>query len=132
VIVLDASAAVELLLLTAGATAVRERISRVDETLHVPHLFDVEVVSALRRYRMTGALSRERAQEVLDDLLQLRVVRYSHHVLLPRVWDLTRTLGAYDAVYIALAEALRAPLVTFDGRLARTAGHRARVELLEP
>ncbi|HEV8586034.1 MAG TPA: type II toxin-antitoxin system VapC family toxin [Methylomirabilota bacterium] len=130
-IVLDASAAVELLLVTAGSAAVRERVSRIDETLHVPHLFDVEVVSALRRHRITGTLGHERAREALDDFLQLRAVRYPHQVLLPRIWELARTLTAYDAAYIALAEALRAPLVTFDGHLARTTGHRAQVELLE-
>ena len=68
--------------------------------------------------------------EALADLAELPLRRYPHHFLLPRVWDLRNNLTAYDAVYIALAEALDAPLLTRDRRLATAAGHHARVELV--
>jgi predicted nucleic acid-binding protein len=131
VIVLDASAVVELLLATARGAAVRARIAEPEESLHAPHLLDVEVAQVLRRYHLAGDLGAGRAREALADLADLPVSRYPHDVLLPRVWELRRSVTAYDAVYVALAEALRAPLLTFDRRLAGAPGHRARVEILE-
>ncbi len=129
-IVLDASAAIELLLVTARGSAVRERIARPEESLHAPHLLDVEVAQVLRRYQLSGALANDRARQALRDLADLDISRYPHDVLLPRVWELRRAVTAYDAVYLALAEALDAALLTFDRRLASAAGHGARVEIV--
>lgn len=126
-IVLDASAVIELLLGTAPGVAAR--IARRGESLHAPHLLDVEVAHVLRRLQASGDLTEERGRQALEDLADLDLERYPHHDLLPRVWELRRNLTAYDAVYVALAEALRAPLLTLDGRLAASAGHRARIEL---
>jgi len=77
-----------------------------------------------------GAISDARAQEALRDLRDLPITRYPHHVLLDRVWDLRHNLTAYDAAYVALAEALDASLVTRDARLAAGSRRVVRVELL--
>jgi predicted nucleic acid-binding protein len=128
VIVLDASAVVELLLGSPRGAMVRARIQRPDESLHAPHLLDVEVASVLRRYHLSGEISDDEGREALADLAGLDIARYPHDPLLPRVWELRRSVTAYDAVYLALAEVLEAPLLTLDRRLARARGHGARVE----
>lgn len=129
-IVVDASALLEALLRTPAAAAVEERLFDVGHTLHGPHLIDIEVAQVLRRYAATGQIEPGRCGDALDDLSDFPLHRYPHDVLLPRVWELRHNLTAYDAVYIALAEALDARLVTRDRRLAATSGHRARVDLV--
>lgn len=129
-IVLDASAAVEVILnLPRAASEVRARLARTGETLHVPHLFDLEVVAAIRRHALRGALSEGRTRRALDALDDLRATRYSHVPLRPRIWELRENVTPYDAAYVALSEALPAPLVTVDAALAGAAGARAKVEL---
>ena len=128
-IVLDASAVVELVLGSERGSVVRARIQRPDESLHAPHLLDVEVASVLRRYQLSGELSSDEGREALSDLAGLDVVRYPHDALLPRVWELRTHVTPCDAVYLALAEILDAPLITLDRRLARARGHGARVEV---
>lgn len=128
-IVLDASAVVELVLGSRRGATIRTRISDPDESLHAPHLLDVEVASVLRRYQLSGELSAAQGREALADAAALDIVRYPHDVLLPRVWELRSVVTAYDAVYLALAEILGAPLITLDRRLARARGHRARIEV---
>jgi predicted nucleic acid-binding protein len=128
-IVVDASAILEVLLQTAAAEAVSRRIFAPDEILCAPHLIDVEVAQVLRRYVRTAAMSAQRGEEALRDLADLPVHRYPHHLLLPRVWQLRDQLTAYDAVYLALAEALDAPLVTRDRALGSVRSE-ARVEVL--
>jgi predicted nucleic acid-binding protein len=130
VIVLDASAALELLLNTEGGAKVRERIADPSESLHSPHLLAVEVTQVLRRYVAGSAISAEVAEAALDDLAALDIAHYSHEPLLARVWQLRDNVTAYDAVYLALAEVLEAPLLTFDRRLATSPGHDAIVELV--
>ena len=129
-IVLDASAAIEWLLQTAAGARVEDRIFSREATLHAPHLFDVEVAQVLRRYVGAGILTASRGHEALDDLRALPLTRYPHDLLLGRVWELRNNLTAYDAVYVALAEALDAPLVTCDRKLAAAAGDDARVEVV--
>jgi predicted nucleic acid-binding protein len=130
VIVIDASAVLEVLLRTPVASAIERRLFAAGEALHAPHLIDVEVAHVLRRYAAAGDMSAERGREALEDLADLSVRRYPHDILLPRVWELRANLTAYDAVYVALAEALGAPLFTRDRRLAGAAGHSARVEVV--
>jgi predicted nucleic acid-binding protein len=130
VIVADASAIVELLLDTETGAMVAERLLDPAETLHVPHLLDVEVTHALRRYALSGAIEAEEGEDALDGLMALPLHRYAHSSLLQRAWQLRGSLSAYDAVYVALAEFLSAPLVTADRRLAAAHGHGARVELI--
>ena len=129
-IVIDASAVLELLLTTSTGAQIEQRVFSTGETLHAPHLLDLEVVQVLRRYSVAGDMSPQRAQEALNDPADLPLNRYPHDVFLFRIWELRHNLTAYDTAYLALAEALAAPLVTCDARLASAPGHRARVELL--
>lgn len=128
-IVLDASAAIEWLLQSAAGARIDKRIFSPSESLHTPHLLDVEVAQVMRRYVREGKISDRRGEEALADLGDLPLNRYPHDFLLPRVWDLRATLTAYDAVYVALAEVLDAPLLTCDGRIASAPGHHANIEL---
>jgi predicted nucleic acid-binding protein len=130
VIVLDASAVLELLLATPAGRAVADRIAPRAETLHAPHLLDLEVAQVLRRYAARGVLGAARAGEALEDLADLDVARYGHELLLPRIWELRHDATACDAAYLALAELLGAPLLTRDARLASLRAARARVELI--
>jgi predicted nucleic acid-binding protein len=130
VIVPDASAVLEVLLCTPRADTVSRRLFDRRQTLHAPHLLHVEVAQVIRRYAANGEIDQERGRAALDDLADLPLRRYPHDFLLPRVWNLRHNLTAYDAVYVALAEALDAALVTRDQRLAVATGHHARVELV--
>jgi predicted nucleic acid-binding protein len=129
-IVLDASALVELLLGSELGQAIATRISEPSLGLHVPHLVDVEVAQALRRYVRDGHLDPSDAGAALEDLRSLDLERHGHEPLLDRVWALRQNLTAYDAVYVALAEALDAKLLTCDGRLARSPAAAGRVDLV--
>ena len=129
-IVVDASAVLEALLRTPAAKAVEKRLFERSQTLHAPHLLDVEVAQVVRRYAANGEIDTERGRMALDDLADLPLRRYPHDFLLPRVWELRHNLTAYDAMYVALAEVLDAPLLTRDRRLAAAPGHHARIELV--
>ena len=128
-IAVDASALVEVLLRTEKGVRIQERLLSERESLHSPHLLDVEVTQVLRRYEASGSLDARRGEQALADLADFPIHRYPHDWLLPRVWQLRRNVTAYDGAYVALAEALDAPLVSCDGRLASAPGHSARVEL---
>ena len=128
-IVMDASAVLEVLLQMPAASRVSRRIFAAGETLHAPHLLDVEIAQVLRRYARSGIISSDRGAEALTDLADLPIHRYPHFILLPRIWQLRHNLTAYDAAYLALAEALDAPLLT-RGRALASAGDRIRVEVL--
>jgi predicted nucleic acid-binding protein len=130
VIVVDASALLEALLCTPSAKAVEERLFAPGQTLHAPHLLDVEIAQVIRRYAANGEIDSDRGRSALTDLADFPLRRYPHEFLLPRIWALRNNLTAYDAAYVALAEALDAPLLTRDKRLAAAAGHRAQIELL--
>ena len=96
--------------------------------MHSPDLLDVEVAQVVRRCAANGAIESERGRTALVDLADFPVRRYPHGLLMPRAWQLRNNLTAYDAVYVVLAEALAAPLLTRDRRLADTASRRVRVE----
>lgn len=128
-IVVDASVLIEVLLKTDSGQRVRPRLFE-DESLHAPHLVDVEVTHVVRRLERLGSLPAGRGVEALEDLIDLQITRYPHHMLLFRMWELRHNLTAYDAAYVALAEALDAPLLTCDAALASAPGHSARVELV--
>jgi predicted nucleic acid-binding protein len=129
VIVLDASAAVEWLLRTSAGQRIEGRIYSQNESLHAPHLLDIEVTHVLRRLTREGIITSQRSEEALGDLLNLRITRYPHFVLLSGIWKLRHNVSAYDAVYVVLAEQLGASLITRDSRLASASGHGAQIEL---
>lgn len=128
-LVLDTSAALEALLVgTEQAESLRRRLAEVGELL-APHLIDTEMLHALRRLVRLGTIGEDRASDVRRDFARLSLIRCPHEPLSDRIWQLRANLTAYDATFVALAEALEAPLVTCDGRLAATPGHDAQIEL---
>jgi len=129
VIVLDASAAVDWLLQTPAGRQIDRRIFARNESLHAPHLLDLEVAQVLRRLVREGMISSPRAAHAVEDLLDLRVTRYPHFLLLPRIWQLRLNLSAYDAAYVALAEKLPGTLISRDRRLQSARGHAAQIEV---
>src|SRR5262249_32609076 len=126
VIVVDASALLEFLLQTPLGARIEARIFRDDDELHAPHLVDVEVTQGLRRLVRAGDVSAGRAEEAIVDLADLDLYRHSHLTLLGRAWKLRDNITAYDAMYVSLAEALDATIVTCDVPLAKSPGHRAK------
>ena len=128
-IVLDASAAVDWLLQTPAGQRIEKRIYSRNESLHARHLLDLEVAQVLRRLAREDLISSQRADQALEDFLDMRVTRYPHFVLLPLIWRLRHNLSAYDATYIVLAEKLSAPLISLDARLSSAPGHTAQIEV---
>jgi predicted nucleic acid-binding protein len=130
VIVVDASALIEVLLRTPAAEAIGRQLFSGRHTLHAPHLIDIEVAQVVRRYAMAGQVDTDRGRAMLVDLAVFPLWRHPHDVLLPRVWELRNNLSAYDAVYLALAEALDASLLTHDQRLATATRRHSWVQIL--
>lgn len=128
-IVLDASATIEWLLGTTAGQHIENRIYSRNDTLHAPHLLDLEVTQVMRRLVNQRILGAHRADEAIQDLEALRINRHAHLVFLPRIWQLRHNFSAYDAAYIALAEQLGAALITTDRRLAASTGHAVAVEV---
>jgi predicted nucleic acid-binding protein len=126
-LVLDASAVVELLLGTSRALALLDRLEDEDQTIHAPHLLDVEVLAVLRRLAQRGLISAAAATRALDDYRDLGIERHAHEPLLERAWTIRENVSAADAMYVALAEALPARLLTFDVRLVNAPGLRGIV-----
>jgi predicted nucleic acid-binding protein len=130
VIVLDASALIELLIGTSQGIRVSDRLDDDTKSVHVPHLADVEVTQALRRFVAAKVIGDDLASEAVVELHNLPLVRHSHDAMLDRIWALRRHVTAYDAAYLALAEVLGATLLTCDRRLARAPGTTARIEVI--
>jgi predicted nucleic acid-binding protein len=131
VIVVDASALLEVLLNRPSGERIAHRLLDPREALHAPHLIDLEVTQALRRCQAAGEMSPQRARQALLTLVQMPLERHPHWPFLDRIWELRRNITAYDAAYVVLAEVLDAPLLTCDRALASAPGHRAVVELIE-
>ena len=129
-IVIDASALLELLLGTDRAQKVAVRALASHERLHAPHLLDIEIAQALRRLVQLKDITPRRAEQALADFVGIALERYPHRDLLARIWQLRESVTAYDGAYVALAEALDAPLLTCDAKLARSHGHSARIEIV--
>lgn len=129
-IVLDASAAVEYLIGERWHEAVTDRVTQAAGQVQAPEILDLEVLAALRRLVESGRTPVHQAELALRDFLQLPIRRHGHHGLAPRIWELRHNVTEYDGAYIALAEALDAPLITCDARLAAAPGHTATIELI--
>ncbi len=129
-LVVDTSALLTALTATEPPAGLVERLA-ADGDLHAPHLIDTEMLHALRRMTRTRAIGQDRAADARLDFADTALVRYPHWPLNDRVWELRHNLTAYDATFVALAEALSAPLVTCDARLAAGGQHDARVELFD-
>jgi predicted nucleic acid-binding protein len=128
--VADASVVLDVLLRTPDADTLLERMVSASPMIHAPHLLDSEVAQVTRRYWQAGELDAKRGAEVIADLAALPIRRYPHEHMLQRIWELRDNVTAYDAAYLALAEALDMPLLTRDRRLAAAPGHSARVEVV--
>ena len=120
----------EVLLQTPAASRVEARLFARGEILHAPCLLDLEIMHGLRRYALQGIIDDRRGQQAIADLAAWPMTRHPHDLLLLRIWALRHNLTADDAAYLALAEILEAPLVTCDGRLAGSVGHRATNDLV--
>jgi predicted nucleic acid-binding protein len=131
VLVIDTSAAIAALTATDPAPGLLKRLAD-DGDLHAPHLIDTELLHALRRLTFRGELSDDRAADARTDFADLALTRYPHQPLSARVWELRHNLTAYDATFVALAEALDVPLVTCDTRLAGAPSRHAEIELFDP
>ena len=126
-IVLDASVVVELLTNGTLADSLRSDLANRDDSFIVPHLLDIEVVSAIRRLVAGRRIDSHRSEQLLTGLAMLPAERYADTPLLGRIWELRHAFTDYDAAYIALAEATNAVLYTSDAKLCR--GHRAKIAL---
>jgi predicted nucleic acid-binding protein len=129
--VLDASVLVEYLTGGQYADSSRQHLIASKGWLWAPHLVDAEVGHALRGEVRAGELTARAARAALADLMEMRLQRVSHHLLAGRAWELRENVSFYDALYVALAEELEAPLVTLDARLAKAPGVRAEIELVQ-
>jgi predicted nucleic acid-binding protein len=128
VLVVDTSAVLAALVGWPKIPALLEALAS-DGDLHAPHLIDVELLHALRRLVLQGDLSEDRAQDCRSDFADLAISRYPHQPLADRMWELRHNLTASDSAFAALSEALGAPLVTCDARVAEAPGHGANVHL---
>ncbi|HKR63988.1 MAG TPA: type II toxin-antitoxin system VapC family toxin [Thermoanaerobaculia bacterium] len=127
-IVVDASAVLAFLIQSPAA-------ARIDEYLfggetHAPHLIDLEVMHAIRRWVLSGAMTRQDAENAIEYFKLMRIHRSSHEALLDRIWRLRDNLTAYDAAYVALAEVLDTVVITTDAKLAAAPGMSRRVKLV--
>lgn len=129
-IVLDASAVIELVLNTPVGRNVSKRIDSESISLHAPDVLDLELAQVMRRLVRQRIIGEQRGATAIEDYLQLGINRHKHDILLTRIWELRDNITAYDAAYVALAEVLDAPVLTLDERLSSTLGHRATIELV--
>jgi len=130
VLVVDSSAVLEALAARDPAPGLVERLAE-DGDLHAPHLIDTEILHALRRMLRRGQISAERAHDARTDFAELTLVRYPHEPFNDRVWELRQNFTAYDATFVALAEALDVSFITCDARLAAAPGSSARIEVYD-
>ncbi len=127
--VVDASCLYEVVIGTERAEPIRQRLA-IDPDHAAPHIIDIEVFSLIRRDNLVGTIDETLAAMAVEDLRSWPGERYGHRGLLQRAWELRHVVRGWDAAYVALAEALDAPLVTLDHRLAAAVGPRCQFEVL--
>lgn len=125
-LVVDASCLYEVVADGTRAEEVRQRLA-ADPDHAAPHVVDIEVISVIRRDHQLGRLDATAAAQAVEDLRDWPGERFGHQPLLGRLWELRTTVRAWDAAYVALAEALGATLVTLDARLAAASGPRCHI-----
>ena len=128
-LVVDASCLYEVVAGTPLAEAIRGRFT-ADPDQAAPHVIDAEILGVIRRHHLIGALDPTAAAQAVDDLADWPGERYGHRALLRRTWELRDTVRSWDALYVALAEALDATLVTLDTRLAAARGPICPIEVV--
>jgi len=129
-LIVDASVLFEIVADTPGAASLRQRLL-LDPDLGAPHLIDAEVQAVIQRQHRTGGLDLTAATQAVDDLRTWPAERWPHRPLLERAWELRDNVRSYDALYVALAEAMNATLLTLDKRLAKAPGVRCVVEVAQ-
>lgn len=129
-IVVDASAVLMVLLNPQGGGQLERYLKSGGPSLAAPHLIDLEVAQVLRRLIRNKAMTSERSQQALRDWQEMRMTRFAHHPLMKRIFELRDNATAYDAAYLALAEALDAPLLTHDAKFKTVPGHKAQIVLI--
>jgi predicted nucleic acid-binding protein len=127
-LVVDASSLIEVVTQGQRGPAIERRLAQ-DEDQFAPHVIDVEVFSTIRQRYLVGSLDRTRAELALQDLRNWRGQRIAHARLIGRAWELRNNVRGWDAMYVALAEAFGATLLTTDARLARAIGPRCAIEV---
>ena len=130
-LVVDASSLCEVLIGGPSAEAIRERLAQ-DNDHAAPHIVDAEVFGVLRREHQQGRLDRTEATQAVEDLAAWPGEQFGHRLLLARAWELRHTVRGWDAMYVALAEALDAILLSTDRRLATATGPTCRIEAIDP
>ena len=130
-IVVDTSALISVLAERPLIEPLRTRLV-ADDDLHAPYLVDVEILNSLRGLVARGTISLDRATDARADYANMLITRYPHQPLADRIWELRENISAYDAAFVALAEALGCPLITCDARLGRAANHAAQIEVFSP
>jgi predicted nucleic acid-binding protein len=128
-LVVDAGCLFEVVAATPSAAAIREHLRRDDDHA-APHLIDVEVFGVIRKHHQLGELDDTAARQAVEDLRDWPGERFGHRLLLRRAWELRASVRGQDAMYVALAEALGATLLTTDGRLATASGPRCEIEVV--
>ena len=127
-LVVDASCLCQAVLGGEGAEVIRDRLTADDHA--APHIIDVEVFSVIRREHLRGRLDRTEATQAVEDLEAWPGERYGHRQLLARAWELRHTVRGWDAMYVALAEAMDVVLLTTDRRLAAATGPACEIEVI--
>lgn len=128
-IVVDASCLFEVVAATPGAPAIRRRLA-ADEDQFAPHVVDVEVFSVIRKQHLLGELDDTAARQAVEDLRDWPGERIGHRLLLGRAWELRASVRGWDAMYVAVAEAMGATLLTTDARLGAAEGPRCRIDVV--
>lgn len=128
-LVVDASCLYEVVTGTPRGEAVRRHLA-ADPDQAAPHVVDVEVFGVIRREFLLGRLDRTAATLAIEDLHDWPGERFGHRLLLPRAWELRATVRGWDAMYVALAEALDAVLLTIDSRLSAASGPTCRIDVV--